>query len=154
MRYARYMRYMRYVRYARHKRYMRYIRYVRYMRYTRDAGLSTAVMHAVFQCAELTDGVPPTPEGSPASSSSAGPGMTRTRTTTMDARALLPKSSLLSDDKLDEAARRLRACSPALLLELFPSLKVTCATGGTCATRVTSVTGVTHCYSSSSPASR
>ena len=72
-------------------------------------GLSTAVMHAIFECPQLTDGVPPTPQGSPAATTSAGPGSGRSRTTTMDARALLPKSSLLSEGALDEAARRLRA---------------------------------------------
>ena len=47
----------------------------------------------------------------------------------MDARSVLPKSSLLSDSGLDEAARRLRSCSPTLLLELFSRRSVDDSSG-------------------------
>ncbi|KAL1500495.1 hypothetical protein AB1Y20_013152 [Prymnesium parvum] len=79
-------------------------------------GLSTAVMHAIFHvsddlAAAAASGNNIDADGCPRPN----------RTTTFDARAVLPKSSLLSEMALDEAARRLRACSPTLLVEHFAS---------------------------------
>jgi len=101
-------------------------------------GLSTAVMSAIFKCAELQEAraqappqdspsTPSTPRASTDGAAlSAGElrAVHKGRTTTAAVVAQMPYSSLLkTDQEVDEAARRLRACSPALLLELFPRVR-------------------------------
>jgi len=105
-------------------------------------GLSTAVMRAIFDPKDKDqDAASPPPIDDPLSPrrlvtdclatdedakmaadgvDGVGGGL-RVRTTTDAARAQLPVSSLLNSTEHDEAARRLRACSPLRLLELLPA---------------------------------